>query len=185
MRIVGIDPSLARTGLCVLCDKQVVFHSIETLSSTYTFIRQTVVVEEVLARMEKGDIIIMEDFGVPVRFSSTSGKFIERVELCGMLKYVLGWQHRHCLLTAPPTMMKLFITGKGNADKRRVKHVISTVWSANPKNDDEADAFGYAALAKAYIEKSYWFDLAPLFDKFRRYGDNHRALVTAEMKGDL
>lgn len=49
----------------------------------------------------------------------------------------------------PPTSLKKFITGKGNANKKEVIAAVQSKWQTDIKNDNVADAYGLAEYIKA------------------------------------
>ena len=48
----------------------------------------------------------------------------------------------------PPTSLKKFITGKGNANKKEVIAAVQSKWQSDIKNDNVADAYGLAQYIK-------------------------------------
>ena len=88
MRIVGIDLSLSRTGVCALEEKKdPLFISIKSDRSANIFKRQKAIVTQVRGVLREDDIVVFQDFGVSEK-TPPSGRFVERIELCGMLKLV-------------------------------------------------------------------------------------------------
>lgn len=55
--------------------------------------------------------IALEDYSF-----GSKGRVFNLAENCGLLKHKL-WQHRYIFNTVPPTVLKKFATGKGNANK--------------------------------------------------------------------
>jgi Holliday junction resolvasome RuvABC endonuclease subunit len=173
-RFVGIDPSLSRTGMCAIFpDGNVIVQSKTGSSKLPVFERQLVMLSAARKFVEKNDVVVMEDFGVSARFAA-SGRFIERIELCGMLKMILTRVSGLPMLSAQPTLLKAFITGKAGADKTAVIDAVRTVWKVDVSNDDEADAFGLAALAKAFFDNDKRFEKS--VTKFKKYGSNSASI---------
>lgn len=52
-------------------------------------------------------------------------------------------------LLVPPTMLKKFVAGNGSATKKDVQKAIATKWDTHISQDDMADAYGLAQLARA------------------------------------
>ena len=61
-------------------------------------------------------------------------------ELGGVLK-LLVFEYRIPLLLVPPTCLKLYATGKGNADKGQVMVAMAKIRKRLFSCDDEADAY--------------------------------------------
>ena len=175
MRIVGIDPSLSRTGLCILEDGETpVTASIRVDSKDSIFKRQRSIVEEVRLQLTRNDVVVLEDFGVSARFAP-SGRYIERIELCGMLKLVAPAITRLPWLSVAPTMLKSFITGKSSAHKCDMLQAVQSQWDVQAANDDEADAFGLARYALAAIDQEPMYTRK--ITKFEKYGLNREHLA--------
>lgn len=49
----------------------------------------------------------------------------------------------------PPTTLKKFVTGKGNASKKEVIAAVQSKWASDITNDNIADAYGLAQYIKA------------------------------------
>jgi hypothetical protein len=105
-----------------------------------------------LSRIPKNSKIIIEDYS----FGST-GRVFNIAENCGHLKYRL-WDSEFKFDTVPPTVIKKFATGKGNANKDKMYEAfigsvgvdLISVFSSNPNKvsspvSDIVDAY-YIAL---------------------------------------
>jgi Holliday junction resolvasome RuvABC endonuclease subunit len=80
------------------------------------------------------------------------GRVFDIGELGGVLKLHL-WQAGITILLVSPSSLKMFITGKGNADKD-VMMAAAAVLAGRPfRNDDEADAFGLLLMGEAYCDR--------------------------------
>ena len=150
MRIVGIDPSFTRTGVCFLEDKTPSFLSIRSDKNLSTFDRQKFILNKIFSSLKKDDIVTIEEFGVSARFAP-SGKFCERIELCGMLKLCLPKKTGLPWLSITPSMLKSFATGRSTAHKEDVIAAVETRWRVKPSNNDEADAFVLAEYTRSVI----------------------------------
>jgi Holliday junction resolvasome RuvABC endonuclease subunit len=137
MIVVGIDYSLTSPAVCVARD--------ETFSNSYFYFlndRKSVQgqchnilgeehqdyltdqqryeniaswVLEILSNFEKEKIFIMiEDYSF-----GSKGKVFNLAENCGILKYML-YKQGYRFFTVPPTVVKKFATGKGNATKEKM-----------------------------------------------------------------
>ena len=54
-----------------------------------------------------------------------------------------------CLVEVPPTTLKKFISGKGNAGKAEIVSTLSSKFGMAFKTDNAADAYGLAQLGLA------------------------------------
>jgi Holliday junction resolvasome RuvABC endonuclease subunit len=69
----------------------------------------------ILADFDKKDLVIMiEDYSF-----GSKGKVFNLAENCGILKYML-YKNGYRFFTVPPTVVKKFATGKGNATKEKM-----------------------------------------------------------------
>ena len=152
MRVIGIDPSLRNTGLCIIDeDENICTYSLGSPPSWRIFPRQRHIVHSIGEYLKKDDVVVFEDFGVSARFAP-SGKFCERIELCGMLKFFCYNCTGVPWLSITPTALKSFIAGKSSAHKEEVFESVKNVWHVPASNDDEADAFGLARYGLAILK---------------------------------
>lgn len=97
-------------------------------------------------------------------FGSTNGR-----ELAGELggatrlalyQYATARQVKVRMIEVPPTVLKSFVTGKGNAEKSLILKEVFKKWGFDAPNDNAADAFALAKFAKAYSDET----LGPKFE---------------------
>lgn len=69
-------------------------------------------------------------------------------ELGGVVKLAHATVFGSDPLVVPPTVLKKFITGKGNAAKKDVVAAVQDRWDSSVKNDNIADAYGLAEYIK-------------------------------------
>ena len=70
---------------------------------------------DILNNLTDREIYIMiEDYSF-----GSKGKVFHIAENCGVMKYLL-FKHGYTFFTVPPTVVKKFATGKGNADKQKM-----------------------------------------------------------------
>jgi len=169
MRIVGIDPSLTNTGLCIISPDNTETISIPSSHKLDVYRRQRKIVSAIKEYLRRDDIVTIEDFGISARFSP-SGRFCERIELCGMIKLITPAVTRLPWLSVSPTMLKSFIYGKANAHKTDILKAVQTDWQVQVANDDEADAFGLARYTNAVLQEESRFKSK--IEKFESYGQN-------------
>jgi Holliday junction resolvasome RuvABC endonuclease subunit len=163
--------------MCILDGESVVFHDFSPTGKKMIRERQEFVVDSVHKMLFPYDILILEDFGVSSRFSP-SGRFVERIEMCGMLKWACR-DFSFPWLSAQPNLIKSFATGKSSAHKADVLSSVIEVWKVNPGNHDQADAFVLAAIGRAYFDDSWarghvpaFLSRKPVLRRFEKYSDN-------------
>ena len=85
-----------------------------------------------------GAIVFMEDYSF-----GSKGKVFHIAENSGLVKHKL-WKRGHVLHTIPPTVIKQFATGKGNAKKEQMHHafVIETGYDLMEMYQPKAKAVG-------------------------------------------
>jgi len=69
-------------------------------------------------------------------------------ELGGVVKLAHNTVFGTDPLVVPPTSLKKFITGKGNASKKEIVKAVQDRWDSSVKNDNVADAYGLACYIK-------------------------------------
>lgn len=147
MRFVGIDPGLTVTGISIYADGQMECRSVKSsLKDGTVFERQLLLLKRIVSLVEPGDVISLEDFGLSGRFTP-SGRFVERIELLGMLKFLLPKRTGLPFLMASPGRVKKIVAGKGTAKKDEVVSMVRGFFRKKVKNDDEADSYGLAMLS--------------------------------------
>lgn len=70
-------------------------------------------------------------------------------ELCGYLK-LLMWQNGVPYLVVPPTTLKKYVTGKGNAPKEVMMMTVLKRWGYEAESNDRADAYALARFAAEF-----------------------------------
>lgn len=134
---VGIDYSLTSPCVCISRDKtfsnsyfyylndrkntQGVFHNIfaeghdEYLIDQQRYENIASWVTGILSNFDKKEIsILIEDYSF-----GSKGRVFNLAENCGILKYVL-YKQGYKFFTVPPTVIKKYATGKGNATKEKM-----------------------------------------------------------------
>lgn len=137
MIVVGIDYSLTSPCVCVARDKsfsnsffyflndrktvQGKFHNIlgdhheEYLTDQERYENIASWVLTILADFKKEELVILiEDYSF-----GSKGKVFHIAENCGILKYML-YKNGYRFHTVPPTVVKKYATGKGNATKEKM-----------------------------------------------------------------
>lgn len=148
MSIFAVDPSLRSTGVAYDTAGAV---STGTVTPKKLFegrrlfcIRQeiTQILDSMVCRL-----VVMEKLiGGPNRQTT-----IQQAELVGVLKLAF-WERNIPVLQVPPSSLKLFATGKGNADKDMVRVAMSKHRGDYFKSDDEADAYALLQMGRFFLD---------------------------------
>ena len=155
MRLIGIDPSLTSTGFAYT-DKNGDIHTGRILPKNMRgperlyFIKYHVgkLLDDLFGLLG-GPVqsIIYEDYAMGGK--TNKGRLFSIGELGGVLK-TLAWERGMDVLLVPPSSLKLFATGKGNADKEEVMDAIAKRYSYSVTQNDEADAFILMKMGQLY-----------------------------------
>lgn len=142
MRVVGIDPA-SHTGVVVLQNGEVVDHLTLSFEGVSTQKRLHLLQIGVASRLVPSpDLVCIESMGF--------GRFQASVVLVG-----LGTLIRQSMMQAkipwrdvPPSVLKKFATGKGNADKKLIAKHVAEKWGFTSPSDDVIDAYVLARIAE-------------------------------------
>jgi Holliday junction resolvasome RuvABC endonuclease subunit len=180
--IVGIDYSLTSPAICVAKDKsfsnsyfyflndrksvQGQCHNIlgeehdDYLTDQERYENIATWVLGILSNFDKDKIYIMiEDYSF-----GSKGKVFNLAENCGLLKYLL-YKNGYRFFTVPPTVVKKFATGKGNATKEKMYEafvkdtfvdlhsIISPTTKLGSPTTDIVDAWYIARYMIHHLEK--------------------------------
>jgi Holliday junction resolvasome RuvABC endonuclease subunit len=162
-RIVGVDPSLTSTGVCVVnvTDERctVAFESVTSSAPkrpadrkqprTIQRVRRIRALRNAIVDLCRGaDLVVIE---APTYSPSTSGAQHDRSGLWWTT--VMSLDHLDIpLVEVSPTTVKKFATGKGNADKTSVAAALTRWWPSDlpgidqPYGDDQFDALALASI---------------------------------------
>jgi Holliday junction resolvasome RuvABC endonuclease subunit len=182
MIVVGIDYSLTSPCVCVsrdrtfsnsffyyLNDRKTVqgkFHNIlgeeheEYLTDQERYENIASWVLTILADFDKKDLVILiEDYSF-----GSKGKVFNLAENCGILKYML-YKQGYKFFTVPPTVVKKYATGKGNATKEKMydafvaetgvdlHNIISPTTKLGSPTTDVVDAWYIARYMHQKVEE--------------------------------
>src|ERR1700690_2602661 len=90
------------------------------------------------------DLIAIEGYS----YGSKAGREMAG-ELGGVLRHML-WHCGFTYIDVPPTTLKQYVTGKGNAQKSMMIKEVYKKWQYEAADDNEADAYSLARLAADY-----------------------------------
>jgi len=164
MTILGIDQSLTNTGFCVLNESRIV--KIGSISPDYNknkWGRISEIIDSIIQVATKNGIDVMAREG----FSYASQGQAYQL---GGLGYsidlaILETFPSVKLLVVPPTILKKFVVGKGNAKKDEMLLWTYKAFKLEFKNSDECEAFCLAKFAQDYL---IWKENKNIFPKYRQ-----------------
>lgn len=148
MRILAIDPSITSLGYAYEAPQGVVTGKVVP-KKLKGLERLEYVLESVegLLATTRPDLVVYEGYAM----GKFAGRSFDLGELGGLLKMAI-WTRRIRILLVPPSSLKLFATGKGNADKEAVMKAMSKHRGALFTSDDEADAYALLQLGIAFCD---------------------------------
>lgn len=147
---IGIDPSFSATGFVILTvnsDTPVVATTIKAGSSSDFFHKRLkILLDKLKAYMVQyptGSIhVVMEGASFASEFNA-----FKLGKLSGVVEYFLGELGIDYHLVAP-TYAKQVAAGNGAASKQAVMHGVKSRWGFSTHNDNIADAYTLAQIAK-------------------------------------
>jgi Holliday junction resolvasome RuvABC endonuclease subunit len=155
-RVLGIDPSLTSTGWAYREGDTVITGRIATDSLRGPWrLHYAVSRLEEIVRKARPDLVVYEDYAYNrgKGNKSMTGTF-DMAELGGVFKRML-WHGGFDVVMVPPTVLKLFVTGKGGVRGQTAKEkkamVMSHLYSdfgVRIHQHDEADAAGLMLLGE-------------------------------------
>lgn len=147
-KIVGLDLSLTSTGVAVVLGD---FASTETIKpKAKGHARLSMLQAEIGNYVDGATLVVVEG----PAFASAKGQqgHHERAGLWWLITHSL---HRRSIPTAivPPSTLKKYVTGKGNADKDTVLLAVARRYpTVDIHGNDEADALVLAAMGARHLD---------------------------------
>ena len=145
---IGLDMSLAATGVAVITGDEVMLQTIVTNKNDFPCSEERIsfIVSKVITLISTATCNICIERPI-VHGANKKGSTL-LFELSGVLKNKL-WREGHPRDYVYPVQVKKFATGSGKAEKENVIDAVIHKWSVNPKDDNQADAFVLAKIAQA------------------------------------
>ena len=145
-RVMGLDLSLTSTGLVLLQDAETVEST--TVSSRFKGEARLADIREKITtavKLHRPQLVVLEGyaFGRPNQMAALG-------ELSGVVKCSLFEMGQHYLVV-PPTRVKKFATGRGNAKKDEVRLEVYKRWGFEAPSNDEVDAYVLARIGLAFL----------------------------------
>jgi crossover junction endodeoxyribonuclease RuvC len=160
MLIIGIDPSLTSTGIVVLRDGKVELAvttknkpELGIIERVRLIYERIVDIQENLSDGEKWqapDLIVIEGFS----YGSKGRSVFDIAYLGWRIREELEWlkeQDNIPWLEVPPSQLKKFATGQGNANKEIILQQVYKRWGVEFSDNNQADAYVLAQIGRAYL----------------------------------
>lgn len=148
MIILGIDPSLSSTGICIMSDDGLVIDSIAIQPISKGSERLAVFHQSLKIIIAKYDIHDIRAFIEGYAFGANNQR--EALgELGGVLRLEL-YDGNIPVVVVQPTALKKFATGKGNADKILMGVQLMKEFGLEYPTSDQTDAYWLALFGRAY-----------------------------------
>lgn len=153
--VVGIDPSLTQTAVAVIAPDM--SHQIKCFVSKpqgksvrARNRRYNEAINRIMNFIDNFNpqVIVIESYSY-----GSQGQQHSIAEFGGILRADLCLYDEISILEVPPTTLKKFVTGKGNAKKFQMGIAALKNWGFESANDDECDAYGlarFAAIVQGY-----------------------------------
>lgn len=145
MRIMGVDSS-TYTGLCLLAGEQT-DTKLLNFPGEKGFQRLQLIAQSFnnMVMEWSPDLVVIEGYAFGNRFT-----IVKLVEVGTLIRKTL-WDHKIPWYDAPPSLLKKYVTGKGNAKKPDMAAAIKARWGFASKSDDVVDAYGLARLGQEIV----------------------------------
>lgn len=147
--ILGLDLSLTSTGYCVLEDGKI--KEIGTIKPKTRGMERIecidIGIDDICAENHVIDLVVIEGYS----FGSKNTHAHSTGELGGIVKYNY-WKGNYKTIIVPPTCLKKFVTGKGNAPKDVMMMKTLAKYGIEFNNNNECDAYCLAKMGQAYLE---------------------------------
>ncbi|MCE5316630.1 MAG: crossover junction endodeoxyribonuclease RuvC, partial [Parachlamydia sp.] len=151
--IMGIDPSITASGIVILEDGKII--QAVTLPNrkdlgTISRVLDIVSVIEGLIRHYQPALIVIEGFSYASKGRSVFDtaylgyRIREELERLRIEKNI-PW------IEVPPTQLKQFATGQGNAKKEIILQQVYKRWGVELHDNNQGDAFVLAQIGRAYL----------------------------------
>lgn len=160
MLIIGIDPSLTATGIVVLRDGKVelaektknrpelgTIERVRLIRERIIDITENLIDEE---EWQAPDLIVIEGFS----YGSKGRSVFDIAYLGWRIREELEWlkeQDNIPWLEVPPSQLKKFATGQGNANKEIILQQVYKRWGVEFSDNNQADAYVLAQIGRAYL----------------------------------
>lgn len=150
--VMGIDPSLTSLGLAYRNNGKVLSFCIGG-KGRKGMDRIRYIRDAVSNALDQHSPTVVAFEGYALGFRGKSNTIFDLGELGGTLKLLI-LERGIDILLIPPTSLKLFATGKGNADKEQVSVAIGKSLGVSFSTSDQYDAAGLLMMGEMYYSKN-------------------------------
>lgn len=159
MKIIGIDPSLTATAVCIwdteLPDDQPVVMRVFTSKPAegvkarierYQNLVEDVAETIIIHNARNNSVVFLEGYSATMKGNA----LFSLCEFGGLLRQRFVDLPKE-VIEVPPTSLKKFVCGTGNAKKELMIGHVCKRWGHLFETSDEADAFSLAMLGERYV----------------------------------
>ena len=156
---LGLDLSLTGSGIVWLRDNEVLYRTTLTPPKNtrgydrLIYIRKNVIMAAVRARShgQRRQLVgVVEGYAY-----GAMNKAHDIGELGGVVRTALH-EDGYMMLIVPPTTLKKFVTGAGNAKKESMLMHTLNRWGVMFSDNNQCDAYGLARFGEAYFDDAEW-----------------------------
>lgn len=148
-RVLGLDLSLTGTGWSLWDNEYVHNEGLIDTDKMEGLGRMNFILEKIqtlIGPVTDNVLILIEDFS----FASKGASLFQIAGLGYIIRHWF-WGQGIDFVLVPPTVLKKFVTGKGNSDKSIMIKEVYKRWGADINDDNIADAYGLARIGRAII----------------------------------
>ncbi len=150
--VLGIDPSLTSLGLSYRVNDKVLAFCIGG-KERRGIDRIKYIRDSVAQALDMYEPTLVAYEGYALGFRGKSNIIFDLGELGGVLKLLI-LERGIDILLIPPTSLKLFATGKGNADKEQVSVALREELGVSFSTSDQYDAAGLLLMGEMYYSSN-------------------------------
>lgn len=149
MNFIGLDLSLRATGWADVNEAGGSIFGVLPKTKLKGVPRLLHLRRELRVVMPEGpSVIAVEGYSM-----GSKGRVFDIGEWGGIAKLDLYERGDSVVLLVPPSSLKMFVTGSGNAGKAEVVAAVNKRFGISTKDDNEADALGLALIARHWYRK--------------------------------
>ena len=146
MIVMGVDPS-TKCGIAVVSEKEILFTAEIEFKKLTGLPRASAIVERILEIKAEWnpEKIMIEDM-----FVGHASSAITIIQIGTIIRYFL-WQEDFPYHDVPPTFLKKWVCGTGNAKKEQIMMAVYKKWGHESATNNVADAIALAKMGVAGV----------------------------------
>lgn len=147
--LLAVDQSLTSSGYAYY-DENDTMRVGRIMPKTLRGVQRLQFIENAFADLmmkANADVVAMEGYSMGSR-----GRVFDIGELGGVIK-LCAYEMGVPILIVPPMTLKGWVTGKGNADKKKMIAAVKKRWYDDVTSDDVADAIALLHFGQLYVEQ--------------------------------